>query len=579
MRKTHKFEAYIHWLHKKLTPKQFLILSSILVGLTAGGIAVLLKTVVHYIRISITKDFHLEFQQILYLIFPTVGILVTSLIVRKYFNGKLEKGTESILFSIVKKSSFLPSNLMYSNAITSAITVGFGGSVGLESPIVTTGAAVGSNYSRIYRVNYKDRTLLLACGAAAGIGAAFNAPIAGVLFALEVLLVGLSISAFIPLIISAVTGALLSRIILNEEILFSFKLTENFNYHNVPFYIILGLLAGVLSVYYMRISQQIENKLQKASWNFFTKALVGGLALSMLILIFPPLFGEGYQSIKDFSALNTNELFKQSIFASLIANKWALIIVVTLTMLFKPIAAALTIGSGGNGGNFAPSLFVGAFLGFGFALILTSLGFKNIPVSNFTLVAMAGILSGVFHAPLTGIFLIAELTGGYELMIPLMIVSAFSYMISRYFEPHSLDVRNLAREGHLYVDDKDKNILASLKTISVVEKDFEKISPDATLRELIEVVSHAKRNIFPVVKDDILLGIIVLDDIREIMFKQELYDNVSVAQLMHNPPATISPNEPIHSVMKKFDEAHAWTLPVVENGRYLGFVYKSSLLV
>ena len=419
-RKELKYQVYIHWLHRKLNPKQFLIVSSILVGLTAGGMAVVLKTVVHYIRITITKDFHLNFQHFLYLIFPTIGIFFTALIIRKYFKGKLEKGTESILFSIVKKGSFLPKHLMYSNAITSAITVGFGGSVGLESPIVTTGSAIGSNYSRTYHVNYKDRTLLLACGAAAGIGAAFNAPIAGVLFALEVLLADISISAFIPLIISAATGALLSKIILKEEILLSFKLTQKFDYHNVPFYIILGLLAGVMSVYYLRVFLKIETSIHHKTWSIYTKALVGGLSLSILILIFPPLFGEGYESIKTFSSLETNELFAHSVFADLITNKLAIALVIILTMLFKPIAAALTVGSGGNGGNFAPSLFVGAFLGFGFAIILSLLGFRDIPVSNFTLVAMAGILSGVFHAPLTAIFLIAELTGGYELMIPLV---------------------------------------------------------------------------------------------------------------------------------------------------------------
>jgi CIC family chloride channel protein len=577
--KANKIEVYIHWLHKRLTPKQFLIFSSILVGLTAGLMAILLKTTVHYIRIALTKDFHLDFQQFLYLIFPTIGILLTGLIIRKYFKGKLQKGTESVLFSIVKKGSFLPKHLMYSNALTSAITVGFGGSVGLESPIVTTGSAIGSNYSRTYRINYKDRTLLLACGAAAGIGAAFNAPIAGVLFALEVLLADVSISAFIPLIISAATGALLSKIILKEEILLSFKLSESFDYHNVPFYIVLGILAGVMSVYYLRVFLKIENKLQHKKWSVYSKALVGGLALSVLILIFPPLFGEGYESIKTFSSLDTHHLFAQSIFADLINNKWAMVLVVFLTMLFKPIAAALTVGSGGNGGNFAPSLFVGAFLGFGFSVVLSLLGFKDIPVSNFTLVAMAGILSGVFHAPLTAIFLIAELTGGYELMIPLMIVSAFSFMIARYFEPHSLDVKNLAKKGYVFIDDKDKNILASLKTMAVIEQNFQAISPDASLGELIEVVAHSKRNIFPVVEDEMLVGIILLDDIREIMFKQEMYESISVRQLMHNPPATISSDESIQSIMKKFDETNAWNLPVIDEGKYIGFVSKSSLLV
>ncbi|MEK6616183.1 MAG: chloride channel protein, partial [Bacteroidota bacterium] len=447
-RYTRLYETFINWLHDKLTPRQFLVFSSILVGMTAGLAAVILKTAVHYIHLAITYDYHIKYQYVLYLVFPTIGILLTVWFVQKHLKGKLGRGTANILHAIAKKSSFLPQDQMYSHIVTSALTVGFGGSAGLESPIVVTGSAIGSNYSKTYHINYKDRTLLLACGAAAGIAAAFNSPIAGVLFALEVLLVDVSISAFIPLIIAAATGGLLSKIILNENILLSFHLKQPFNYHNVPYYIVLGLLAGIVSVYYARTYLKIEGFLKPKKKNIYRKAIIGGLILGILILFFPSLFGEGYDSIKILSDINPEKLFEHSIVANFVSSKWVLVLLIVLAMLFKTIAAAFTIGSGGNGGNFAPSLFVGAYLGFAFATVINLLGISDAPVSNFTIVAMAGILSGVFHAPLTAIFLIAEITGGYELMIPLMIVSAISYMIVKYFEPYSMDTKKLAKKGH-----------------------------------------------------------------------------------------------------------------------------------
>jgi CIC family chloride channel protein len=570
-------ETSVNWLHEKLTPKQFLLFSSILVAASAAIIAVQLKTIVYYIHFFVTKEY--SYQSTFYFIFPSIGILLSVWFVQKYLKGKLERGSGTILYSIAKKSSFLPRNLMYSNVVTSAFTVGFGGSAGLESPIVTTGSAIGSNYAKTYHLNYKDRTLLLACGAAAGIAAGFNSPIAGVLFALEVLLADVSISAFIPLIIAAATGGLISKIILQEDILFSFKLKQEFNYHNVPFYIILGIFAGFVSLYYARTYSKIEATLEKKKMNVYVKALLGGLMLCALILFLPPLFGEGFESIKVLSDSSPEKLFEHSIFSDFITNKWIIVLLIVLTMFIKVIAAAFTVGSGGNGGNFAPSLFVGAYLGFAFASCINLLGIANIPISNFTLVAMAGVLSGVFYAPLTGIFLIAEITGGYELMIPLMIVAAISYMIVKYFEPFSMDSKKLAAQGHIFIDDKDKTILSSLKTVAVIETNFQPVAPDATLGELIEIVSHSKRNIFPVVDNDVLVGIVLLDDIREIMFKQELYDKILVRELQQSPPAIINADEDVQSVMKKFDETNAWNLPVISEGKYIGFVSKSSLLI
>ena len=573
------YETLINWLSEKFSSRQILFVSSIFVGLTAGLAAVILKTTVHYIQRAITHDYHIQYQYILYLVFPTIGILLTVWFVQKHLKGKLGRGTANILHAIAKKSSFLPKDQMYTHIVTSALTVGFGGSAGLESPIVVTGSAIGSNFGKTHHINYKDRTLLLACGAAAGIAGAFNSPIAGVLFALEVLLVDVSISAFTPLIIAAATGGLLSKIILKENILFSFKSIQPFDYHNVPYYIILGFLAGFVSVYYARVYLKIDSILKPKKKNVYRKAILGGIILAILILFFPSLFGEGYESIKTLSLLHPEKLFAHSILSDFVSSKWLIVLFIILTMFFKTIAAAVTIGSGGNGGNFAPSLFVGAYLGFAFAYILNLLGITNAPVSNFTIVAMAGILSGVFHAPLTAIFLIAEITGGYELMIPLMIVSASSFMISKYFEPYSMDVKRLAKKGHVFTSDKDRNILTSLKISKVIESDFQTVSPDATLGELVETVAKSKRNIFPVVADEAFVGVIVLDNIREIMFKHDMYEKVYVKELMRKPLAIIAPDEEMASVMKKFDETGAWNLPVLKEGKYIGFISKSSIFV
>ncbi|MBA3705719.1 MAG: chloride channel protein, partial [Bacteroidetes bacterium] len=456
--KINYIEKWINWIHEKLSGKQFLIFSSILVGLSAGLAAVVLKLFVHFIRQFIFEGYLLKFNyKYVYLLMPLIGIGITVLIVKRFFGGKLSRGTSSILHSIAKKGSFLPFRNMYSHVITSGITVGFGGSAGLESPIVSTGSAIGSNFAKRYKLNYKERTLLLAAGAAGGIAGAFNSPIAGVLFALEVLLADITITAFIPLLIAAASGALLSKIILQENILLHFKLQQPFNYHNLPYYIILGLLAGFVSLYYVNFFDKIEQKFKKIR-SKYNRWLIGGFSLAILLAFFPSLFGEGYESIKSLAELKPELLFKDSIISNFIKDQWIIFLFISFTLLLKAFAVGITLGSGGNGGNFAPSLFVGAHLGFSFTYLLMLLGFNNIPASNFTIVAMAGILSGVFHAPLTGIFLIAEITGGYELIIPLMIVSSISYMVVKYFHPDSLDVRKLKRRGTIVSEDKDTNI-------------------------------------------------------------------------------------------------------------------------
>ncbi|MCE3225516.1 MAG: chloride channel protein [Bacteroidetes bacterium] len=579
LRKLNYAEKGIDWIHDKLNEKQFLIFSSILVGVSAGLAAVILKLFVHSIRHYLMEEQLLRFDiKYLYLLLPLLGIALTVFITQRFFKGNLNKGADSILFAIAKKGSFLPFSQMYSHIFTSGITVGFGGSSGLESPIVSTGSAIGSNYAKRYKLTYRERTLLLAAGAAGGIAGAFNAPIAGILFALEVLLVDISITAFIPLLIASASGALISKIILQENILLYFKLKQPFDYHNVPYYIIIGLIAGLVSLYHVNFFEKVDGAFKKIK-SVWLRVLLAGVSLATLYAFFPALFGEGYESIKDMADLYLPSLYKDSVLAGFITNSWAVLAFVCATFLIKSAAVGITLGSGGNGGNFAPSLFVGAYLGFTIAFLLKLMGFQNIPVTNFILVSMAGTLCGVFHAPLTAIFLIAEITGGYELIIPLMIVSSISYVIVKYFHPDSADVRKLKKRGTVISEDKDTSILGQIEIESLIEKDFHTIYPDEKLRSIVEKIKDSRRNIFPVVnKNNKLLGIITLDNIKQEMFNQELYDNVIAKELMEKPETKIRLSEDIFVIMKKFEESGQWNLPVTDKGYYVGFLSKSSIL-
>jgi len=568
----------IGWLRNKLTKNQFILLSSVMVGMLVGLAAILLKSFVHFIYVSATESNFTSFNYF-YVCLPMIGILLSVIITQKILKGRLERGIAHILHSIAKKSSFIPKVQMYAQLLTSSVTVGLGGSAGLEAPMVITGAAFGVNFSRAFNLNYQDRTLLLACGISAGIAAAFNAPIAGVLFALEVLLIDISISAFAPLIIAAATGALVSKIVLKDDIILSFQLQQPFNYHNVPFYLLLSLFTGLIAVYHSRVFIRLDGAFSKSDLGKYSKAAIGGILLGGLVLVFPSLFGEGYQSIKTLSLLHPEELFHRGVLQPFQDNEWIVLFFVGAVVLIKPVAVAITIGSGGNGGNFAPSLFVGAYAGFFIAKFLNLLGLTNLPIANFTIVGMAGILSGLYHAPLTAIFLIAEITGGYTLMIPLMIVSSISYAISKHFEPFSMDNRRLAATGNIFTHDRDHNILTTIRTTNLVETDFQFVLPTDSLKILVDKIAKSRRNIFPVVdQEKNLLGVIFLDDVREIIFKHELYDTVNVVELMRKPPAIISSDEDMDSVMRKFDETGAWNLPVLENGHYIGFLTKSSVL-
>ncbi|MEN2401281.1 chloride channel protein [Flavobacterium sp. MC2016-06] len=562
-----------------MTPKQFLFLSSVLIGISCSLAVIVLKTFAHSVFSFATYINGILKLSFINSILPIIGIMLTVLVVKKVLSGTIQKGTSQILYAVAKKASIIPKKQMYAQIITSSLTVGLGGSAGLESPIVITGAAFGSNFAQNYKLPYKDRTLLIGCGVAAGISAAFNAPIAGVLFAIEVLLVDVSISAFTPIMISAATGALVSAILLDESILLSFKKQETFDYHNIPFYVLLGVLTGLTAIYYSRNFQKVEHYFSKLEIGPYKKAFIGSSLLAVLIFIFPTLFGEGYESIKTLSESDPGKLLDNTLFAEFRNNSWVLLLFVGATMMMKVFASGLTLGSGGNGGNFAPSLFLGSYLGYFFSKFISLIGLSKLPISNFTMVGMAGILSGLFHAPLTAIFLIAEITGGYGLMIPLMIVSSISFAISKRFEKYSLDVKGLAKKGHAFTSNKDSNILSTLDIDSIIQTDYLTVHPDENLGKLVDLISHSNQVVFAVVtheKD--LVGVVHFNDIREIIFNTYRVKYTLIKDVMKTPPATISSYDSMEIVMSKFERTKTAFIPVLRNEKYYGFISKSIAL-
>ncbi|ABQ07506.1 MULTISPECIES: chloride channel protein [Flavobacterium] len=574
-----RLESIIALAQSILTPKQFIFLSSVLVGISCSFAVIILKAFAHNVFSFATYISGILKLGFINSILPIIGILLTVLVVKKVLNGSIQKGTSQILYAVAKKASIIPRKQMYAQIVTSSLTVGLGGSAGLESPIVITGAAFGSNYAQNYKLAYKDRTLLIGCGVAAGISAAFNAPIAGVLFAIEVLLVDVSISAFTPIMISAATGALVSAIVLDESILLSFKKQETFDYHNIPFYVILGLITGFMAVYYARNFQRVEHYFSELKMGPYKKALIGSSLLALLIFIFPTLFGEGYESIKTLSESDPGQLLDNTLFATWRNNNWVLLLFIGCTMMVKVFASGLTLGSGGNGGNFAPSLFLGSYLGYFFSKLVTLTGLSKLPITNFTMVGMAGILSGLFHAPLTAIFLIAEITGGYGLMIPLMIVSSISFAISKRFEKYSLDVKNLAKKGHAFTSNKDSNILSTLDIDTIIQTDYLTVSPEDHLSKLVDLISHSNQVVFAVVNNDRdLVGIVHFNDIREIIFNAYRVKYTLIKDVMKTPAATISSNDSMEIVMTKFERSKSAFLPVLRNDKYFGIISKSIAL-
>lgn len=565
------------WIINNLSHRQLLLSLSLVIGLLSGLAAVILKNTVYFTNEFLTGRLAPETGNLIYLAFPLLGIFLAVLFARYVIKDNISHGVSKVLHAISRKDSVLAPHNSYSSMVASTMTVGFGGSVGLEAPIVLTGASIGSNLGRFLKLNYRTITLLIACGATGAIAGIFKSPIAAMIFSLEVLMLDLTMWSIIPLLLSAVTGATVATLLLGKGAVFYFTLHDPFMVDNIPWYILLGIITGLVSFYFTRGSMRVEAELQRIT-SPYQRLLYGGIVLGLLIFLFPPLWGEGYGTLRSLLGGDATEIAAGSLIAGLRDNYWIFTGFLLLILLFKVIAMAVTSGSGGVGGIFAPSLYMGGVTGFVAASLINNLPFINVSERNFALVGMAGVMAGVMHAPLTAIFLIAEITGGYELFIPLIITSTIAYLTIMYFEPHSIYTKRLAARGELITHHKDKAVLTLMKLGPVIETDLKTVNPDATLGELVKIVSKSRRNIFPVVdSDDNLIGIVLLDNIRDIMFKPTQYDKIRVSDVMDIPPATVSSDENMESVMQKFEDSDVWNLPVTENTKYVGFISKSKI--
>ena len=553
-----------------------LLILSLIVGLLSGFAAVLLKNLIHILGNFLTQNFTSYSQNYLYLAYPGIGILITVLYVRFFVKDDIGHGITKVLKSFANNKGILRAHNMFTSIISSTITIGFGGSVGAEAPVVLTGSAIGSNIARGFNLSYHTMTVLIGCGAAGAIAGIFKAPLAGMLFAIEVLMLDLTMSSLLPLLISASTAASLAYFLMGSAHHFEFQIIKGFSLSNIPWYIVLGIFCGLFSYLFTHGNLYVEGRFKKIS-NPYLKVLIGGTMLGIFIFLFPSLWGEGYVSIDQILTDTGSNILNNSLFVEFKDDKFVLIGMVLLIMLVKIVATATTNGAGGSGGIFAPTLFLGGLGGF-FVSSIINLEGNDVPVRNFALAGMAGMMSGVMHAPMTAIFLIAEITGGFGLLIPLMITSAAAYLTIKPLEPHSIYHKRLAQDGDLITHNKDKAILTLLKLKNVIETDLLTVNKDSTLGELVRIISKSKRNIFPVIdSEDKFCGIVLLDDIRLIMFDRDRYLDTLVKDLMVMPPAIISPDEKMESVMKKFNESGAWNLPVVRNQKYLGLISKSTI--
>lgn len=564
---------------KHIKEKTLVIILSLLVGLAAGLAAMVLKWLIHFISGSLTVFVTVDEGNYLYILYPVVGILLAVWYVRYVVKDNISHGVTRVLYAISQNKSRLKPHNMYTSVVASSITIGFGGSVGAEGPIVYTGAAIGSNLGQAFRLSPRVLMILVGCGAAAGIAGIFKAPIAGMLFTLEVLMLDLTTVTVMPLLIASITAASVAYIFTGYDFEFFFVQSEPFVTERIPFFIVLGIFCGLVSLYFTRVMNMMENFFKKSLHKQWQRTAFGGMVLATLVFLFPPLYGEGYGSINSLLNGDPGSIVDGSLFYADRGNVWFIIVYIGLIIALKGFATSSTNGGGGVGGTFAPSLYVGCMTGFFFAFLINHLGFgMELSVKNFALMGMAGVMSGVMHAPLMGIFLTAEMTGGYELFLPLLIVSTLSYGTIKIFEPYSIYTMRLARRGELLTHHKDKAVLTLMKMNSVIETEFLSVTPDMNLRQMVDTISKSNRNLFPVLNDDKkLIGVVLLDDIRNIMFRPDLYRRMRVSTFMTMPPAKIEINESMDAVMKTFDNTGAWNLPVVEDGRYVGFVSKSKI--
>lgn len=570
--------SIVSWREHHIKEKNLLIILALIVGIICGFAALILKSLIHLIANLLTSHMSMTTANWLYLVYPVIGILIVTLFIKYIVKDNISHGVTKVLYAISQKKSRLKRHNMYTSLLASSITIGFGGSVGAEGPIVYTGAAIGSNIGQAFRLSPRVLMLLVGCGAAAGIAGIFHAPIAGMLFTIEVLMIDLTGATVMPLLIASITGATVAYIMEGFDVQFFFTQSEPFLTRKIPYTIFLGIFCGFVSLYFTRMMNKMENLFSKIR-NRWTKVCIGGLILSALIFLFPPLYGEGYDAINNLLDGNPSSIVNGTLFYFDRDSVWFIAIFIACIILTKVFATSATNGAGGVGGTFAPSLYVGAMTGFLFAYVLNNLDIGiDISNKNFALMGMAGVMSGVMHAPLMAIFLTAEMTGGYDLFLPLLIVSTLSYGTIKIFEPYSIYTMRLAKRGELLTHEKDKAVLTLLKIDSVIEKDFKEVHPEMNLKEMVDIIASSNRNLFPVTDSNgQLIGVVLLDDIRNIMFRPDLYPKMHVQKFMSMPPAKIDLSDSMDIVMDKFDTTNAWNLPVVDQGKYVGFVSKSKI--
>ena len=569
------------WFDQHLTKRQYLFLLSFLVGVFTAFAAQLLKTLIHEIEHLLTSQFDATQANWLFLVYPVVGILLTALFIKYIVRDNIGHGVTKILYAISRKQGLILRHNTWSSLIASAVTIGFGGSVGAESPIVLTGSAIGSNLGRVFHRDHKTLMLLIGCGASGAVAGIFKAPIAGLVFTLEVLMIDLTMASLLPLLISCLTATCITYAWTGSGAMFDFELAEPFSVERVPTAVLLGVFCGLISLYFTRAMNAFEQVFTRLG-GLWSRLLLGGTVLAALIYFFPPLYGEGYNTINillnSSEAGNAEEVMNNSLFYG---NSHLLLGYLGLIIVFKVFATTATNGGGGCGGTFAPSLFLGCIGGFLFSRIWNMYGLAGIavPETNYALLGMAGVMSGVFHAPLTGVFLIAELTGGYQLFMPLMIVCISSLLTISIFESHSIYALRLAREGKLLTHHVDRSALTLMSMQSMVEKDYHAISPDLPMSKLVSEISRSNNNFLPVLNDaGVLEGVIDITRLRHIIFRTELYNHFKVSQLMIQPSATLSENEPMDEVMAKFDKTDAAQLPVVDvNGILKGYISRTKI--
>ena len=579
MTNENRFYRFLLWRERHIRERNFILIISFLVGIGAATASLLLKFLIHTIQQLLWANIR-EGANYWLLLYPIIGILLAGVFVYYVVRDDISHGVTKILYAISQRKSRIKPHNMWSSLVASSLTIGFGGSVGAEAPIVLTGAAIGSNLGRLFRMEQKTLMLLVGCGAAGAVAGIFKAPIAGLVFVIEVLMLDLTMTSVLPLLISSVTAATMSYVFSGTEAMFQFSQTEEFVMERIPYVLLLGIFCGLVSLYFTRAMLRVEGIYAGLShrWQRF---ILGAAMLSILIFLFPPLYGEGYDTIETLLNGDFIHLMDQSPFLGMENGYWGIVIFLGLILLTKVFASAATNGGGGCGGVFAPSLYIGCIAGFFFSHVLNFFGLPvDLPEKNFALMGMAGTMSAVMHAPLTGVFLIAELTGGYNLFLPLMITSIGSYVTIRAFEPHSLYTMRLAQKGELLTHHKDKAVLTLMNVGSVIETDFITVRPDMSLGDVVkEAIAKSSRSMFPVVNTEgVLLGIVLVDNIRNIMFRPELYERFRVSRFMVSPPARIVNDMPMEKIMHIFDDTKAWNLPVVDTeGKYIGFVSKSKI--